>query len=66
MEEALTRLERLHLFTWLPAEEGVYLLMFHMENNTPQVLRTKLEQVTSQLYEALDRDHLSFLSDAVH
>lgn len=62
--EALTRLESRHPFRWLPAEDGVYLLLFGHEAQRHGMLRGKLEAVVDALQEAIDRQ-LPYLSGAI-
>lgn len=63
VEDALTSLEQLNAFTWVPAEDSVYILMFRKESGNLQLFRSKLEAITGELYKTADRQ-LAFLSDA--
>jgi len=63
IEEGLTLLEQQHSFTWVPADDGVYLLLFQTNSNHLTSLRTKLETIIEELYRSFDRNR-SFLSDA--
>ncbi|SDC96279.1 two-component system, response regulator YesN [Paenibacillus sp. UNCCL117] len=67
VEDALSRLEgaaRTFPFTWLPAEEGVYLLLPRQEESCPDDLKRQTEEICRSLSEAIE-NRLSFLSEAV-
>ncbi|WNR46917.1 response regulator transcription factor [Paenibacillus roseipurpureus] len=66
VEEMLTRLEwPKHPFHWLPAEDGVYVLLFSQESMTSISLRSQLETITSTLCDMVERQ-LPYLSGAVN
>ena len=63
LEDELNALERLKPFSWVPADNGVYVLAFRAGNGDSQAMRRELETLIEALYQALDRK-LSFLSGA--
>ncbi|MFK7692356.1 response regulator [Paenibacillus sp. HJGM_3] len=65
VEETLTELERSHLpFAWVPAEDGVYLLLFEPSvQRSAGVLRDQLEAAMDALCKVID-SRLAYLSGA--
>ncbi|PYI54031.1 response regulator [Paenibacillus flagellatus] len=63
VEAMLTALERPHSpFSWLPAEDGVYLLVFDQEASRPAYIRDALETLTKKMADELT-ERLSFLGE---
>lgn len=65
VEETLTKLERPHMpFSWIAAEDGVYLLLFEQaEQRNASALRNKLEATMDALIRDID-SRLAYLSEA--
>lgn len=66
-EDALSRMEvaaRTFPFTWLPVEEGVYLLLFRQEESGSAGLKGQTEDMCRLLSEELET-RLPFISEAV-
>ncbi|MCQ6563973.1 response regulator transcription factor [Paenibacillus mendelii] len=62
-EDSLTTLEARMPFSWIPADSGIYVLVFRAEDGNPTEMRSEMQTITGELYHSLDR-RLPFLSDA--
>ncbi|MBM7567750.1 response regulator [Paenibacillus sacheonensis] len=62
VEDSLRSLEQVKSFSWIPADSGVYVLVFRGENGDLPELRSEMEWITNELYQSLDR-RFAFLSD---